>query len=97
METNPSEDKFKKVEGIRVREVDEWSHCLIFTPKAPALISLNLDAWLIFELCDSKRSVAEISHEYREGLSDSISAAEAERRVIATLKDLQARGVVEEV
>jgi hypothetical protein len=89
--------RFKKVESLRVRPVDEWSHCLVFTPEAPALITLNLDAWLIFELFGEGRSIDEVIREYHDGLHDRISLGEARDRVVSAVNFLETHRIVEKV
>jgi len=54
---------------LNERPVPEWECCVVYTPHQPALYILNLNSWLIFELCDG-RSTQEIMAQYLEIAGD---------------------------
>jgi hypothetical protein len=40
----------KVVPGLRLRPVPELERCLVYRPRPPALLMLNLGAWLLLEI-----------------------------------------------
>lgn len=88
---------FKKTENLRSRPVDEWDHCLVFTPDRPNLVALNLDAWFIFELCGSPVSLEAIRDEYADAIGASTSPESVTETVQHTLRDLVEQGLLEHV
>lgn len=88
---------FKKTENLRTRPVDEWDHCLVFTPDQPNLLALNLDAWFIFEMCGSPHSLSEIRDEYSDAIDGSKSSDQLTEGVEQALRDLVSNGLIEHV
>jgi hypothetical protein len=54
---------YRKVTNVRLRPVPEWRSCVAYTPDDPRLYLLNLNSWLILELCDG-RSAEDIEAAY---------------------------------
>jgi hypothetical protein len=85
--------RYDKVASVRARRVREWENCVIYTPASPNLYLLNLNAWLIFELCDGD-SLAGIEQRYLEAVEDRLLADEARMHLDAGLSFLERAGIV---
>ena len=83
-------ESFALETGVRLRPVPEMGVCLAYTPRHPALHSLNAACWLIASLCDG-RPLAEIAAEYRAALGNEAGSETALRQGI---EQLLAIGVV---
>ncbi len=84
---------YKKETGLRIRPVPEWQSCVVFTPHNPELYTLNVNAWLILELCDNA-SPAALEAAYLDTVSPLLERGEAQRQLQAGLTDLQNKGIV---
>lgn len=84
---------YRLVRDVRVRPVPELETCIVYTPSDPRLYRLNLNSWLILELCQG-RSDAELSEAYLEAVPPAGTAGRALREGLATLLDA---GIVERV
>jgi hypothetical protein len=84
------------VENLRIRPVDEWDHCLVYTPANPNLVSLNLNAWLVLELCGTGNEFSSIERGYREAIDD-LTEQDSSAQVAAALTALTENGLVERV
>jgi hypothetical protein len=58
------------------------------------MFMLNLNAWLIFELCDGRTS-HEVEQDYRQKVAAQMSDKEAGRHLAAGLKSLQEQGLIQ--
>jgi hypothetical protein len=68
--------------------------CVVFRPNPPKLFMLNLNAWIIFELCDGSTS-EQIERRYRDNVSTKISARLATQYFEAGLKGLRDMGLIQ--
>lgn len=80
--------------NLRVRPVEEMKSCVVFRPDPPKMFMLNLNAWLIFSLCDGRTS-HEVEHSYREKVASQMTEQEAGRHLVTGLKSLQEQGLIE--
>ncbi|WP_245320146.1 PqqD family protein [Bradyrhizobium sp. LMTR 3] len=55
---------------------------------------LNLNAWLIFELCDGS-SPDHVAQRYRKSVADQMSEREADRHLTIGIKNLHDQGLIE--
>ena len=85
---------YSRTPNLRVRPVEEMKSCVVFRPNPPKLFMLNLNAWLIFELCDGRTS-HEVEQGYREKVAAQMSDREADRHLAAGLKSLQEQGLIQ--
>jgi hypothetical protein len=86
-------DRYRQVESVRARRVREWENCVVYTAAAPNLYLLNLNAWLIFELCDGD-NFQSIERRYLEAVEDRLPPAEARRQLDAGLSHLERAGII---
>ena len=82
---------YRLVPGVRVRPVPELETCVVFTPADPKLYRLNLNAWLILELCQG-RSHADLTAVYLEAVPPAPDAPAQLQGGLATLLEA---GIVE--
>lgn len=85
---------YSRAPNLRVRPVKEMKSCVVFRPKPPKLFMLNLNAWLIFELCDGSRP-DQIEQKYRSNVAAQMSEWEADRQLKIGLKSLCEQGLIE--
>lgn len=85
---------YRKTPGLRVRPVPEWDRCIVFTPAAPKLYTLNLSAWLVFELF-AETPVATATEAYMAAVVPPESEATARRNLDDCLQMLQDNGILE--
>ena len=85
---------YSRTLNLRVRPVEEMKSCVVFRPNPPKMFMLNLNAWLIFDLCDG-RTAQEVEQSYRETVAAQMSAGEANHHLTAGLKTLQEQGLIE--
>lgn len=85
---------YSRTPNLRVRPVEEMKSCVVFRPDPPKLLMLNLNAWLIFELCDGS-SMNQLEQRYCQQVASQMSAADARRHLAAGLNDLQEQGLIE--
>ena len=85
---------YRKTPGLRVRPVPEWDRCIVFTPAAPKLYTLNLSAWLVFELfADAPAATA--TRAYLAATVPPESEEAARRNLDDCLRMLQDNGILE--
>ena len=75
---------YRLVPGVRVRPVPELETCVVFTPADPRLYRLNLNAWLILELCQGLTPQA-LTVAYLETVPPSANANTQLQEGLATL------------
>jgi hypothetical protein len=85
---------YRKKPGIKVRPVNEWRSCVVFTPDQPNLYLLNLNAWLILELCDGK-TAEDLELTYRQAVRQQLSAGETRLHLMQGLNELEKCGIIE--
>jgi hypothetical protein len=83
-----------KSREIRERPVPEWKCCVVYNPITRKLIKLNLNAWLIFELC-SDRQYPELEKMYLSTVMPKMPAEVARRQLRDCLDHLLREGLVE--
>lgn len=86
----------RKSPGIRERPVPEWQCCIIYHVAARKLIRLNLNAWLIFELCSNVGFPA-LEEQYMATMSAKLPGSSARRQLDEGLRHLLREGLVEVV
>lgn len=84
---------YSKTRNLRVRPVPEMQVCLVFTPDAPKLYTLNTTAWLVLELCDG-RSGKGLEAAYVGALGSTLTRKEAQSELRSIVKDLERKGIV---
>jgi hypothetical protein len=85
---------YSRAPNLRVRPVEEMKSCVVFRPNPPKLFMLNLNAWLIFELCDGS-GPDQIEQKYRSNVAAQMSEWEADRQLTIGLKSLREQGLIE--
>jgi hypothetical protein len=85
---------YRKVAGVRVRPSKQGECLVAFSPQAPRIHWLDLNAWLIFELSDG-RPFAEMEKAYVEVVGQRVSADEARRQLRSGLEVLVRSTLVE--
>jgi hypothetical protein len=68
--------------------------CVVFRPKPPKMFMLNLNAWLIFQLCDGS-SPDHVTQRYRKSVADQMSEREADRQLEIGIRNLHDQGLIE--
>ena len=86
---------YVKQSNVRVHPIPQWKNLLVFTPAQRRLHWLNLNAWVIFELCDG-RSEQELRAAYLEMVTPRLSSDEAEGHLRSGLALLQTIGAVKQ-
>lgn len=79
----------RRVEGYAIEQLD--SEVLLYDPRRTAVIYLNWTALLVWQLCDGRRSSADIVDLLARAFHDSSRVAED---VAAALELLSGQGVV---
>lgn len=85
--------RYTKTPDLKLRPLQELGYLLVFTPSRPGLHWLNLNAWLIFELCDGKTE-EQLHQAYLAAVSRKLSPDEAQRQLQAGLAQLQTIDVI---
>lgn len=85
---------YSRTPNLRVRPVEEMKSCVVFRPNPPKLFMLNLNAWLIFELCDGS-SPDHVAQKYRRSVASQMSEREADRHLMIGIKNLHDQGLIE--
>lgn len=80
--------------NLRVRPVEEMKSCVVFRPKPPKMFMLNLNAWLIFQLCDGS-SPDHVTQKYRKCVANQMSEPEADRQLMIGIENLHDQGLIE--
>jgi len=86
----------RKTRHLRLRPVPEREVCLVYTPKSPNLYTLNATAWVVLELCDG-RSLPALSKAFHSAVEPLMSQQEAAEYVLASLRDMVEKSIVEVV
>jgi hypothetical protein len=79
----------RRVEGYAVEQLD--SEVLLYDPRRTAVVYLNSTALLVWQLCDGRRSSADIIHLLARAFHDSPQVSDD---VAAALELLAGHGVV---
>lgn len=85
---------FRKASGLRARPATQGECLMVFSPGAPRLHWLDLNAWLIFELSDG-RSFAELERAYLEVVGGRVEPDQARRQLHSGLEALVGSTLVE--
>ena len=85
---------YSRAPNLRVRPVEEMKSCVVFRSNPPKLFMLNLNAWLIFELCDGS-TTHQVEQRYRQNVANQMSEGEANRHLTIGLKSLHEQGLIE--
>jgi hypothetical protein len=88
-----STPRYLRRPDLRTRPIPQWGQLLVYTPAQPRLHWLNLNAWVILELCDG-RSEDQLRAAYREMVEPRLSPEQAEQHLTAGLNLLQLIDVV---
>ena len=86
-------DCFRRSPDLRVRPVPELGYCLVFTPAAPKLYTLNTAAWLLLELCDGQDARA-LEADFRAVYAEQGIAADEVPDVHPIIGDLAGKGIL---
>jgi hypothetical protein len=68
--------------------------CVVFRPDPPKLFMLNLNAWLILELCNGS-TAEQIEQTYCERVAAQTLEGDARNNLRAGLRQLQEQGLIE--
>lgn len=85
---------YSRAPNLRVRPIEEMKSCAVFRPSPPKMFMLNLNAWLIFELCDGS-SLQQLEQRYRQEIAARMPPAEAQRMLMMGLEKLCEQGLVQ--
>ncbi|AGC43748.1 hypothetical protein MYSTI_02432 [Myxococcus stipitatus DSM 14675] len=85
---------YRKTRGLRARASPRGECLMVFSPEAPRIHWLDLNAWLIFELSDG-RTLPEMERAYLEVVGGRVDAAEARRQLRTGLDSLVRSTLVE--
>ncbi|MEG4293066.1 hypothetical protein Q5692_30930 [Microcoleus sp. C2C3] len=85
---------YKKKANLQIRQIAETDTCLIFAPDNTTLYSLDISAWLIFELCDGK-SREEIEKTFLESVVPTLTDEKARSYFNEGLNSLLEEKIVE--
>lgn len=84
--------RYRKVENLKLRPVNEWNRCFVFTPSNPKLTLLNMSSWFVMECCDDA-TLKEIERRYEEATSRKLQPGEVED----CLRSLEGNGIIKSV
>lgn len=87
---------FRRTRGLRIRPLPEREVCLVYTPKAPNLYTLNATAWTILELCRGQ-SMKELQEDFHRSIEPLMSREEAADYVLACVRDFMRKSIVQVV
>ena len=90
-----SQVRYTRPSDLKIRPIPQWGNLLVFTPARPELHWLNLNAWVIFELCDG-RDEHDLRAAYLEMVRPRLAPEEAERHLQSGLALLQTIGAVKQ-
>jgi hypothetical protein len=82
---------YAKTPGLRTRALPELECLLAFAPTTRTLCSLNLTAWVAFELCDGR---ADLDARFQSVVASKLPPAAASRQLRLALTQLEANGLV---
>jgi hypothetical protein len=91
-EPDPTRVTYHRAADVRTQPVEQSGFLMAFSPAAGQLQWLDLNAWLIFELCDG-RSGAELERAYLEAVGDDHDG-DARRQLRAGLDALVSGGLI---
>lgn len=91
---DPERAAYRKVPGLRARPSTQGECLMVFSPGAPKLHWLDLNAWLIFELSDG-RTFSEMERAYLEVVGGRVERDEARRQLRSGLESLVRSTLVE--
>jgi hypothetical protein len=92
-EREPSDRRYAKSPSLRTRSIEELGSILTFAPERPSVQLLNLNSWLIYELCDGQTE-REIWEAYADIVCSRLSADLAWQQLRHGLHHLEARRVI---
>ncbi|ATB49615.1 aKG-HExxH-type peptide beta-hydroxylase [Corallococcus macrosporus] len=90
----PARAAFRKAQGLRVRASKQGECLMVFSPAAPRIHWLDLNAWLIFELSDG-RAYSDMERAYLEVVGARMAPDEARRQLRSGLESLVRSSLVE--
>jgi len=79
---------YRQRPALTVRPVPEAETCIIYCADSPRLYTLNLGAWLVFELCRGRTS-GEITAAYAALTVPPLTVQQAEGQAAEGLRQLQ--------
>lgn len=85
---------YNRTPNLRVRPVSEMKSCVVFRSDPPKLFMLNLNAWLILELCDG-RTTDQLTKEYCNQVASQLSEVAARENLENGLQKLREQGLIE--
>jgi hypothetical protein len=85
---------YRKVPHLRARPVRQAECLMVFSPSAPKIHWLDLNAWLIFELSDG-RTGTELEGAYLDAVAGRVGLDEAQRQLHAGLDRLLGEKLIE--
>ncbi len=91
---DPERTAYRKARGLRARPATQGECLMVFSPDAPRIHWLDLNAWLIFELSDG-RTFAELERAYLEIIGDRVEPDAARRQLRSGLETLLSSTLVE--
>ena len=89
----PSAAFYTRRPGLKTRAIPQWGNLMMYIPAQRGFHWLNLNAWLIFELCDGRDEV-QLRLAYNAAVKSRLSTGEAERHLSDGLTLLEAIGAV---
>lgn len=92
---NYPSDSYQKMANLRIRPVDEWDHCMVYTPANPQLVMLNLDAWLIVELYGEGNTVSAVTEAYCSSGGNQSLPRDPSEKIIEATKKLVSLGILQ--
>ncbi|NVJ00163.1 hypothetical protein HV824_18815 [Myxococcus sp. AM009] len=90
----PARAAYRKVDGLRVRPSKQGECLMVFSPAAPRIHWLDLNAWLIFELSDG-RTYSDMERAYLEVVGARVAPDEARRQLRSGLDSLVRSTLIE--
>jgi hypothetical protein len=84
---------YNRAPNLRIRPLKEMKSCVVFRPDPPKLFMLNLNAWLILELCDGCPA-DQVLQRYIENVGASDAEADAGVVLEAGLRQLQEQQLI---
>ncbi len=84
---------FRHSPGLRVRPVPELETCIVFTPASPRLYRLNLNAWLILELCSGETRPG-LEEAYADAVGNGVTPDERRQQLQEGLDLLLGSGII---
>jgi hypothetical protein len=82
------------VAGLRLRPVPELETCIVYRTRPPALLLLNLSAWLLVEIL-SEGGEADLWSEFHAAVGHASQAGDARKMMQEGLQQLASFGLLE--